>query len=118
MTRKQHSNRTPVAADSLAGFAFHPDGRRLATFGMQSTTVRLIDTLSGTEPSRTQRANISAPPTIFVMVLLLIFSTFPSVFLVLALVVSILFLPLFFNFIFIIFVIFICFFLKAWSRLP
>jgi WD40 repeat protein len=35
--------RSPVAPDSLTGFAYHPDGRRLATFGMQSTMVRLID---------------------------------------------------------------------------
>jgi WD40 repeat protein len=35
--------RSPVAPDSLAGFAYHPDGRRLATFGTKSTTARVID---------------------------------------------------------------------------
>jgi hypothetical protein len=31
----------------LAGFAYHPDGRRLATFGEKSTTARLIDPARG-----------------------------------------------------------------------
>jgi WD40 repeat protein len=39
--------RSRLAPDSCFGLAYHPDGRRLATIGEQSTTVRVIDPASG-----------------------------------------------------------------------
>jgi WD40 repeat protein len=52
--------KSPVAPDSLFGFAFHPDGRRLATIGMESTTARLIDPERGEVWSHHFETNFSS----------------------------------------------------------